>query len=408
MSKKALTICVAIFCLVCVGLIAWYAIIELYMPEKIISNRKEIDLQIAESGEENPLIEVKYYKNASGDGLEMFEVRWNSFSSESQEDFDTIVFQYVNEDSAMQWEEYINENYTYLYEEHDRALWATITYAYSQSSFKTNGEEYKYVSTDDGYTPLSNDDIDLKERFLRVQIGDSLYMMQPIGLNYDANYITNGGNYYYHRSNFMGDTYYWSYYAKDYEYISHLLFERVQGLASGTSHYYKFEFGDLFNFYEYDEDAASYVGEQITGTNLSKVVEVAETDCVIKIDVTNVGAKTASDSLIGAVRGNQAFNLTGEIETGNYYYGRQVVKLDTLNFDFVQVYQNTYALKLKEEVIAVLEPHKELVVLEITIDLSVFDQLGYSYFGFTEDSGLEDFVVYKVNTINSQGVSQVA
>ena len=55
-----------------------------------------------------------------------------------------------------------------------------------------------------------------------------------------------------------------------------------------------------------------------------------------------------------------------------------------------------------------LEPHKELVVLEITIDLSVFDQLGYSYFGFADDSGLEDFVVYKVNNINSQGVSQVA
>lgn len=412
-GKKVLIIFLTIYFLICAGLIGGYVYIKTIAPDKIIVDDKQIDLQETQDGtDKKPVIEINYKKNTKNEGLELFEVRWNYFENTNKESFDSIGFQYVStsSDSKIEWSEYINESYLTEYVERKdlQSLWHKVYNAYTATSYHlTSGETYLYCSSDGYETTLSNTEDELLKKYMTIQIGKDIYLMKLKGFVIDNAYITNDGNYYDTMLSFLMDYHYYSFYTQDYSYINHLLYTKFKDTAGGSSKYYKFEFADMFDYYKYDSSKENFVGEKVS--NVEEVIELAKTTILIKINISEEGATTASDSLFGSVKGSGQFNLTGEYITSDYYYyGRDVIVLNQKHFEFISVpgdyATNVYALKLKSSVEEILSKYEEDIVLEVKIDLEFFKQYEYIFFGFAEDSGLENFKIYRAYTIDSSGV----
>lgn len=404
---------IIVYSIICVGLISWYFVLQSLVPLKLEIKTYNIDLQESISGEQEPLIDVVYYNNKNNNGLEMFEVRWNSYSDDNKTEFNSLGFQYVanNKIDSLNWETFINSDYPRKKEKIKQTLWAETYYMYSAMSYRTdnNSSAYYYCSSDNYYTSLNNSELGIDNKYFRIEVDGELYLIQFKGADYsDENFFVATGeqdvgvNYYDHDSTFFGDTFYFAYYSKDFSYLNHLLFESVQGVAGGTEHYYKFNFGNLFNFYEQDSNG-TYSEDKVAGDKLNKLLQLSETNVAIKIKVVDDGARYATDSLFDKIKGNQNFNLTGDYQSEDYFYGRDVIKLNVTNFDFVQVTENIFALKLNKKTMNNLEKYINDIVLEINIDLKVFNNLNYIFAGFSEDSGLDKFNVYRAYTTNLDG-----
>ncbi len=454
--KKVCISLLSIFMLACVAVDAWYLVVLYTGEEKIVSNTYEVGLQETTNGDSRYFIELKYYSNANKNGLEMLDIKFNYLLDENQESFfsqglqyvansvdDSIIFldydnlvEYVDE---LQQSGQINVNTGNLdvpaetfanavmqsngkQQVFSRGGWYNAEYYYAtyydMLINETETSVYNYMSGNDyATTTISTNPINSESAF-RIQLDDDLFLMKFKDANYntfneatfDGNKekfntlpnITSFSNYVFNLV-FAYTDYNAIYPTYDVNYFAYLLYNALQSLPAGTNKAMVFEFGNMFDYYEYNN--GQYSDTAIFDSSL--LIEKMMSYYAIKVEVSADGAQQASDSLFNCIQGNSAFNLTGDYENKDYFTGRQVVNVDIYDFDLVKVRDNFYSLKLSEDFNNEYLDKANRIYLSVEIDLDIFNDYGYEFFGFTTDSGLGSYIVhdcYTTETINGQVV----
>ena len=151
----------------------------------------------------------------------------------------------------------------------------------------------------------------------------------------------------------------------------------------------------MFNYFKYNEETGQYEENKTDYDDVTKISGDIKSYYSIHVKTHEYGLSKASDSMFGSVLGNQNFNLNGDNVGEDYFVGRTVVDCDISSFDFVTVEGNNVALKLSDAFIDYYIPYKDTIVLSVVIDLDLLENLGYTFVGFTADSGLDRFKVYE-------------
>lgn len=410
------TICVTVFLAICLVInLVYFVGIRQFGEDKTYTNTYAVGLQETADGNSNYAIEVNYMANANGNGLEMFEVKFNFLTDEEKTATYSQGLQFVSNTSAdsLDWTFYADEtsssekvggaNGWYSGEWH-YARYGTVTpdidTATSFNYMSDNGYDRTWESTN----PLTGD------VSLKLEIGDDVFLVSPKykdAPQLEANYFgSENGDYNFYLVFGYTEVYrYYSYY--DYNYLSYLLYNAISSDAVryGTSDVFTMQLADLFD-YQILEDG-QFV--DVNNDNIDSVKEEIFNYYQIKVTKSENGARKASDSIFNCVQGNSNFNLTGDNSSEDYFYGRTVATLTLTDFELIHVFDNQHiALKLREAVAEELAPYKDSLVIKVSIDLDALSELGLVYFGFADDSGLEEFIVYKVVTVTNGVETEVA
>lgn len=454
-GKKIIIAILAVLMLVCVIIDVWYLVIYYTGDDRVVSNTYEVGLQETVDGDTKYFIEINYMSNKNNNGLEMFEIKFNYLLDEQQESFYSQGLQYVanNENENIEFLDIENlaknlddlpdiqsqldtlKNMGATDEQIALAVasglsdkqqvfskggWYNAEYYYAlyyDFAVNTNSSSrFNYMSANDYETPLiSTNPIDMNSIF-RIQLDDELYQMQFKGRRYQTfnetefeenvnkyntlSSMASWNNYYFNLVYAYTD-YFKMFPTYDADYFAYLLYNAVQSLPAGTNKAMIFEFGDMFNYYEHLSDG-QYQDTAIKDTSL--LIEKIKSYYSIKVNISADGARKVSDSIFNCVKGSTEFSI-GEIENEEYFTGKQVVNLDIYDFELVNVRDNYYALKLKDEFNAEYLSKASKIYLSISIDLDVLNKYNYEFAGFTKDSGLEKYSVhdcYTTETINGQ------
>ena len=90
-AKKILIFVISLLLSVCVGINVWYLYIYLYGMDKVVSSTFEVGLQtLADDSETRYFIEVNYLSNEDGNGVELFEIKFNYMFDEDQNAFSFV------------------------------------------------------------------------------------------------------------------------------------------------------------------------------------------------------------------------------------------------------------------------------------------------------------------------------
>jgi len=411
--KKLFTIFLTIVFILCLGVNVFYACVYFLKPDVLVASTFELSPMTNSDGTDTRcFLELKYYKNANDDGLEMFDVKYNYFIDETKKEFYSQGMQYVanskTEDISFVYK--VNELYAPTIDKTGQTLWL---YHYYNKSFygsmysgKTS-KLYNYMSGDDyKTTSISSNPIN-DDTYFTIDLGDSgIYKMSfksLSGVDKDKYYdVTEDA--YSEWKGLWSDFYnYYYYQVLDVNYFNYLLYNSVKDMPSGTNHNVLFEFGDMFNYYKYDEEKQQYLEQNVQGEMLEKVIDVVQSYFVINVEIIDDGAKTARDSLFNSVGGNANFNMTGEYVSSDYFYGRDVISVNEYDFDYHKLDDGTYELKLKEEFMSFYQNYKDDIVLEIEINSDTLSTKNINDWHFAEDSGLKNFVVSKCVSITHFG-----
>lgn len=384
----------------CVAVSIWWGCVYAFAPDKLIENTYEVGLQELKDGTTKHFVEVKYNSNENKNGLECLDIKFNYLLDENQEEFYSQGIQIVADERTgmIDWGYYLDEDmpYTTASKGHWYDFTAKVTWYNRFGSYNLVGgtSYYNYASGNDYVdTTISQNEINDDSAF-RIQLGEELFQMKFKGA---TNEIATESNLYGQKqlgTNFLGnkafDNYY--YYYNIYAFV-YKLYEGIQSVANGKQSSVVFEFGDMFNYFEYDEEKGDYKNTAVTDS--AKVIAKMKSYYSILVYKTADGARKASDSLFNCIHGNQMFNMTGDYTSDDYFIGRSVVKCNLYDFNLISMTEGTCALKLSDEFIQNYEQYSAKICLSICIDLDILKQQGITQFTFASDSGLDKFNVYE-------------
>ncbi len=406
-------IALAIILCGCLGIDAWYVYVLKFAPDKIVSNTYEIGLQESTNGDTKYFVELNYFSNAKQNGLEMLEIRYNYMLDENQEAFYSQGLQYVANDkvSNLDFEYKVDASQsTGIYLDRNQGWYnGQNNFGYFGSYVLKNGAtKYNYASGNNyETTSISANALGLNSSF-KIQAGEDLFLMKFKNQATEMtpeNYVykANGAYHFYLVLGRQDVNYYYSYY--DYNYFSKLMYEVAKSITPGTSRSLVFEFGDLFNYYKYDEVSKTY--EDTAYKNCDSLIQEMKSYYSIKVTVSENGAQKSSDSIFNAIHGTSTYNLTGNYASDDYFFGKTVVALNVFDFDYVNVNDNYYAIKLKKDVANFYKNYD--VYFNISIDLDVLEKQDINFVGVAEDSGLSDFKIqnfYTIKVVNGEIVKK--
>ena len=397
--KKFWLIFGTIFCVLCVAIDVWAVCVYKFAPNKIVSNTYELDLLTTSDGStKRSFIEINYYTNKKGNGLELFEIKYNYFMDEDRERIISVGSQYVADSitDSLDWshKHYLtykvikDERYGFLHIGH-----RMVYDAYYKYKLKDNASYYEYQSANDydfsmgnNINPMSGDTT------FKVTIGDELYLLEfkkDVSLSefYLATWTL--------RTPFSEDvTNQYPY--VDHDFFAYKLYQSLQHVTYGTDNFELLQFADFFNYYKYDGN--TYV--KVEDTNNSKVKTEFNNYYIIKINVVEDGAVKASDSLFNIVAGDSTFNFTGGYIYEDYLYTKATIALTITDFNLIELEENKYGLALKREFVNAYKGYKNQIVLDIRLNL---DDIDGQVVGFIQGQGLEDFEVQRVVTSYNGG-----
>lgn len=403
--KKFLKIFGIILLVAATALDVWFLAVYFTAPDKIVQHTYNVSpMTTSNETDTKTFVEVNYMSNENGNGLELFEIKFNYFMDEEKESFYSQGLQYVTNTKTgeITWNYMVNDEYGHhdeVYDNrvimiyHDRDLYGSY-YAGSET------EQYQYMSDDDyNSTMMTTNPIDNKTYFT-IQIGEDLYKMQFKGIENaeDLEHIGTEMMAYSEWKGLWTNWYNYQYYvAEDVNTFAYIMYNSVKGMSSGTNANHVFEFSDMFNYYKYDSEQGAYSETTEQGEGLLKVQEHVTNYYVVKTTVSDNGAKVSSDSIFNSIRGNTAFSLTGEYSEEGYFYGMDCVSVDLYDFDYLLVDGNSYVLALKDEFKEYYETYKYSVVLDIEIDLDALSEKNIEFLGI-DASSFEDFSIYECTT----------
>ena len=179
--KKALIVIATILGIICIGLDIWCIMLNVYGDVKEVVNTVEMDLlETADGSQKKSFMEVNYFSNDKGNGVELFEIKFNYFMDEELNDFVSVGMQFVaNEDGSISF--YEDESTFVKMRTETEWGFAPIFRNHYYDSFNVKYKDcnyYEYQSADDYETTFGNDinPINVDSRF-RITLGDDIYRL---------------------------------------------------------------------------------------------------------------------------------------------------------------------------------------------------------------------------------------
>ena len=361
-GKQIGVIVLVLVALVCVGVIVWWSLVQAYAPNKVIYNTYNVgEIQTVDGTNKKNVIEVRYYSNDKGNGVEMLDVKFNEFLDEEKQMLYSQGIQFVAntpDDSLSDWGFSLKKTGIPVGVLAKRDWWASYDYL-------PNGTIHTYASADDYATTLNDaqalggqDDFKIE---LKNAAGDKtdLYLMEMQGTNTkveEALKIASTGEYGVN-----------VYAYNDVYCLSKKIYDKIQGLTNGTTRSIVFDFDDMFEFKHYENGAYLDDNERET----AKVKTRLQAYYVVKVEVFENGAVQSGDSLFNNIKGSSSFILDGDYEDNDYYIGKSQINL---TIDNMTVRIGSYGgpsgiiLKEKEGLVEALTPYKANIELSIIID----------------------------------------
>lgn len=411
----------SVLALGCMGVCGWYYYIYKYAPEKYVSNTYEVGMQTIKAGteeeEQRYFCEVKYHANKNGEGFEMLDIKFNYMLDENQTAYYSQGLQYIApQGQKIGWVFWKDATNVPTEPKADvRKTVSSDKYWNYWGAYKPFGETsalfnkgqfcemFNYASGDDYKTVIqSTNPIGSQTKF-KIQLGDDLYLMKfrnEDSTPDDANYIgreKGSSNY-----NFLWrvDNYYDYYAYYDYNFFCKMIYDGIQTLPYGTNSASVYEFGDIFNYYAFEN--GQFAEERLTET--AKVKTDMKSYYAIKVEKTELGAQRASDSLFGAVRGSITFNMISSTTENpvEYFVGRSIFNVTEKDFDMVEIEAGYVVLKLKEDFVKTYGK-LDTIKLKVHVNLDSYVVKNIRVMGFAKDCGLDKFEIYEcklLQTIN--------
>lgn len=412
--KKFLIVVMSIICFVSIGIDAWYLYVMKYAPEKIVSQTYEVGEQrvLKEDGstDSKAFIELNIFDN-------VFEMKFNYMLDETQTQFASQGVQYVSNNSTLEFSGKYSTSpyYKNLYSSRvDKSGVANRDYHNYYNIVLTNKQYnnlnvYSYQSTDDYETCLGSTNKIDDDTMFKIQIGNDLYGMkfkyvqikdnfkigQDLNVSYDMPHLWQViYNYDYN-----------DYYkACDLSYFSELVYSACRSVPAGTSKNLVFEFGDLFDYYKYNEETKQYSKNSVETDEYSKIVADVKSYYCVKVTKHDGVLESSSQSIFNCYAGKMNYNTQESFD--DYFIGRRIVKLNYLDFDYIEIALGEYQLSLSSSFRNWYYAYRNSIQLDITIDIDYLETLGIKYKGLDKAS-LDGFKVYKLTEIEDSIASEV-
>ncbi len=393
-AKKIGIAALILLLIACLSIDIWYLCVSILGKDKIVSHTFEVGLQKLEDGDTKYFIEV----NSMAD---IFEVKFNYLLDENRENFFSQGLQFVADKSGkinFYFNEETNEKYQQTTDVQGFLMWQQGTY--NRYVYGVKGDNtYNYMSSDDyDHVQFSTNEISNNSRF-KITIGEDIYLMAFKG--YAIGYKNLAGS--YSAKNTWGSVMDWTvnqYYSSDVFYFCQLLYNALKPEQNGAAGSRVFEFGDLFDYYQYNTKTGVY-DEKVNLDKAESIEKDIRSYYSISINKTDKKIENAKESLFNCVAGNQNFNI-GDYSSDDYLIGRSVITAGNKAFDLVKVTDNNYALKLKETFIKKYEKVTDIIFLRVEIDLDYYKNKGITFVGFTDDSGLNIFKNKEAYTLETR------
>ena len=401
--KTTLIVILSLIIMLCLTIIFWYCSVCLWGKEKVVSKTFNVgELTLADGSTEN-IIEIEYFANKDNSGYEVFEIKYSYFMDETKTNSFSQGYQYVADSGTSIDFGYIHDNITesdFAHKSTGSLGWKKKYYTCQNSNVPTsNVTLYNYMANGDEYI-LSTNPIGL-DSYFKIQIGEDLYLMQFKGKDTPKNNETFIGTERVFHNVLNADKYHDMYFVYDAHHLSRLLYESIKSVELGTNQDIVFEFGNLFNYYKYNQEDGKY---DENPTNYDETVKLAfdiKSYYSIRVKVHENGLTSSEESMFGSFLGNQNFSLNGDYTSGDYFVGFSIVDVDLSSFDLVVVEDNNVALKLSNDFINYYDKYKSTIKLSVVIDIDLLSNLGYTFVGFTSDNNLDKFNVYECYTTSN-------
>lgn len=395
-GTKILIVILAIVSVCCISIDGWYLYIYLVGSEKTISKTFKVDGLTLADGSQIYFMELEYFANSNNTGYEAFEIKFNYYMDDDKTIY-THGLQYISE-SSIDFEFSHNDIKESKVVDSSGSLGWKKKYYNCQNSYvpSSSTKVYDYASFENSQYLFATNPINLNTYF-KIEIGDDLYLMQFKGVDTPMDATTEMGTVRTYHNIWHPDIYHNMYYIYDINYMSMYLFNAVKTGKYGTNEDYVFEFGNWFNYYKSNGDG-TYSENKTDYDNVVKLSGDIRSYYKFRIKLHENGLTRSQDSMFNSIAGNQSLNLTDDYVGEDYFVGRTIIDCNISSFDFVTVVDNNVALKLKDAFISYYDKYKKLIKLNVVIDLDLMNELGYTFVGFTSDSGLDNFEIYKCCT----------
>ena len=406
---------------ICAVLDFWWLYVLIFAPDKEIVNTFYVGTITTKPSteEEDPkteyVIKVKYSSNDNKNGLECLEIQFTGFVDETSEQFYSWGIQFVSNSENESLEDWIYNVDESSVSGSVRNKWQfPLTWKYYHNiwgSYPTENANIFYYKSSDLFTSdiTGASSLGNGEGFL-ISIDDDIYK-----LNFNKNVINDSSE----NSNFVAEkivnawhisiyhniTVYDYYYSYDIYDFAYTLYQQIQAVANGKHSASLINLPDMFSYQIYDGKTFQDVSAQEN----AKVSETVRNFYSIYIEKTADGVKTANDSMFGCVNGSPQFNLTEDDEEndesifgdGDYLLGKTIVDCDIYDFDFINVRDNAYVLKLNDSFLNVYGKHSNDIQLSIEIDIDKLKKENIVFCGFSNDSHLSEFNILSCHTVQT-------
>ena len=393
----------------------WWLYVLIFAPDKEIVNTFYVGTisttpQEGEEPKTEYVIKIKYSSNDNKNGLECLEIQFSGFVDETGEEIYSWGIQFVansEEESLEDWGYNVDESSVSGLVSSKWQFPLTWKYYYNiwGSYAPKNSSIYYYKSSDSFQNDIAGaQSLGNGEGFL-ISIDDEIYK-----LNFNGNVVNNN------ESNFVAEkivdtwhviayyniTVYDYYYSYDIYDFAYTLYQQLQAVANGKHSASLINLPDMFSYQIFDGKTFVDVSEKEN----SKVSETVRNFYSIYIEKTADGVQTANDSMFGCVNGTPQFNLTDNedediFDDGDYLIGKTIVNCDIYDFDFVNVRENAYVLKLNDTFLNTYGKYTNDIQLAIEIDLDRLKRQNIVFCGFSKDSHLYDFKILSCHTVQT-------
>lgn len=413
---KASLISVVITCvIICLAIDVWYLCVLLFGKDKIVVSTFYVNQLELADGSKVPIFELEYWANEDKSGYECFEIKTNYFMDETKANIYTQGMQYTSksQNSSLDPLDHYSNYFTAgravgnrVYESHVKKQSAKNGFGmwrnYDVKEKVGNGwynfyNAYNYESLNAEEFSKSTNPIGLNS-FFRIQIGDEIYGMQLKGLESGATRISNQ-KFDSHYSTFGYDyvTQDWVY---DFDWLAYQLYSSVKDVSGNFDNYCNFELGDLFFYYLRDENGV-YSKDKTTHIGNELIDKVVINYLSVKVKTHSNGFTKSSDSMFGKYLGNNSFDLGVDYSQSDYFIGKTLIDCDTYSFDYFKITDNYYSAKLKQSFVEQYKEYRGQIALVVLIDKDILNSKDINFVGFAEDSGLQNWLVYSCNSVET-------
>ena len=360
---KGILIALISICILFDGL---YLVIKYLLPDKLISTTFHVsDLtRKNENGETVSLgkvMELNYYANLDGSGKEMLDLKLNMFKDEKTNGIFSTGIQFIGNDEEITpyWRHYKSEDTGFL-------GWGGVNYLFRTEFnaltyyYNIDGNNASYVAslpiTDDNYMVITINEETFRMH-LRKELSSDKTKLNPFFFKEKVKQILWASEY--------------NYKLLDWNYLAGVLLKSVRSLEPGYDGTLTFKFGDIFDYYKYDDVSKQYKKVERT-KNGDLLEQVINNYYTIKVNTYYTGAKSASDSIFKMVAGDYKYNTTDSSQTNDYSLGREIIELDEFDFDYYAKYNDdnkvtSYRAIMKDNVKQFLK-NKDNYLLRITFN----------------------------------------